>query len=296
MAAALVVFSLKLGAWAITGSVGLLSDALESTVNLVAALIAVIALRTAEQPADSRHHFGHGKAEYFSALAEGLMIIVAAGLIIFSAVERLINPAPLEQLGLGLAISVVASIINGAVALVLIRAGARHRSIALTADGKHLMTDVWTSVGVLVGVGLVAVTGWDVLDPVVAIAVALNIVVTGAKLMGQSADGLMDSSLSAAEHDAIVETVCQFESDQVGFHAIQTRRAGRQRFVTMHVLVPGQWTVQQGHDLLEEIERALDERLPDVHVLTHLEPREDPRSWQVDREGHHPTEEGQIRW
>lgn len=296
LTASLAVLSLKLVAWAITGSVGLLSDAMESTVNVVAAAVALAALYTASRPADATHHFGRGKAEYFSALVEGLMIVIAAGLIIVTAVERLLNPRPLEQLGVGLAISAVASIINGAVAMILIRAGRNHRSIALTADGKHLLTDVWTSVGVVVGVGLVALTGWDALDPVIAIAVALNIIVTGTKLMRQSTSGLMDATLPPEDHREIVAVLGSFESDDVHFHALQTRQAGRQRFVSVHVLVPGEWSVQQGHDKLEEIEQALHSALQDAHVHTHLEPLEDPRSWDVERGGHHPSDDAQLHW
>jgi len=276
---ALIVFALKLVAWGITGSVGLLSDAMESTVNIVAAVVALIALRTASKPPDARHHFGHGKAEYLSALFEGVMIVVAAALIVFTAVERLLNPVPLEQLGIGLVISTVASVINGVVAFVLIRAGRRHRSIVLEADGKHLLTDVWTSAGVLVGMGLVALTGWDVLDPVIAIGVAVNIVVAGVILIRDSTAGLMDSALPESDHDVIRQILAKYSGPEVTFHAVQTRRSGRQRFVSAHVLVPGTWTVQRGHDLVEAVENDLGEALSDTTVHTHLEPLEDPRSW-----------------
>jgi cation diffusion facilitator family transporter len=267
-------------AFALTGSVGLLSDALESTVNIVAALVAIVALRTASKPGDAEHHYGHGKAEYFSALVEGVMIFVAALLIIYTAVERLINPRPLEQLGVGLAISVVASLVNGATAVLLIRAGRRHRSIVLEADGKHLMTDVWTSGGVIVAVGLVAVTGWQVLDPVIAIAVALNIVVAGAALIRNSTAGLMDSALPESDHQIILGILQRTASDEVSFHAVQTRASGRQRFVSMHVLVPGDWSVQRGHDVVCDLEDELHAALDDLTVQTHVEPREDPRSWE----------------
>lgn len=276
----LVVFVIKIAAFALTGSVGLLSDALESTVNIVAALVAIVALRTASKPGDAEHHFGHGKAEYFSALVEGVMIFVAALLIIYTAVERLLNPRPLEQLGIGLAISVVASVINGATAMLLIRAGRRHRSIVLEADGKHLMTDVWTSAGVVLAVGLVAVTGWDVLDPVIAIVVALNIVFAGALLIRNSTAGLMDSALPESDHQIIVDILQRTASDAVSFHAIQTRASGRQRFVSMHVLVPGDWSVQRGHDLVCSLEDELHAALEHLTVQTHVEPREDPRSWE----------------
>jgi cation diffusion facilitator family transporter len=273
------VFTLKFAAYAITGSVGLLSDALESTVNIVAAVVAIVALRAASKPGDASHHYGHGKAEYLSALVEGLMILVAALLIIWTAVERLINPQPLEQLGIGLVISVVASICNGAMAWVLVRAGRRHRSIVLEADGKHLFTDVWTSAGVVLAVGLVGLTGWEVLDPVIAIAVALNIVVAGWFLIRDSTAGLMDSSLPDEDHDAILAVLRQHATSDISFHAVQTRASGRQRFVSMHVLVPGDWSVQRGHDVLCSLEDDLHEALDNLTVHTHLEPRDDPRSW-----------------
>jgi cation diffusion facilitator family transporter len=275
-----VVFGIKIVAFALTGSVGLLSDALESTVNIVAALVAIVALRTASKPGDAEHHYGHGKAEYFSALVEGVMIFVAALLIIYTAVERLINPRELEQLGIGLAISAVASAINGATAVLLIRAGRRHRSIVLEADGKHLMTDVWTSAGVIVGVALVAVTGWQVLDPLIAIVVALNIVFAGAMLIRNSTAGLMDSALPESDHDVILNILQRTANDEISFHAVQTRASGRQRFVSMHVLVPGEWSVQRGHDVVCDLEDELRAALDNLTVQTHVEPREDPRSWE----------------
>ena len=283
IAAAVLTIALKSTAYLLTGSVGLLSDALESVVNLVAAILALIALTVAARPADDSHHFGHGKAEYFSAGAEGVMIFVAAGLIIFSAVERLIHPQPLEELGIGLAITLVATAINGVVGMLILRAGRRHRSITLVADGKHLMTDVWTSAGVVVGVGLVAVTGWVPLDSLVAIGVALNILWTGYGLMTHSTRGLMDHALPDEQEAQVVEALrviaAQHPRGEVEFHAIQSREAGRERFVSMHVLVPGEWTVSKGHDLLEQVEESIRAVLPDVQVHTHLEPREDPRSY-----------------
>ena len=274
-----MVFGMKLVAYGLTGSVGLLSDAMESTVNIVAAIVAVIALRAASRPGDENHHFGHGKAEYLSALVEGVMIFVAAILIIYTAVERLLNPRPLEQLGVGLTISIAASAINGITAMLLIRAGRRHRSIVLVADGRHLMTDVWTSGGVVLAVGLVGLTGWQQLDPVIAIAVALNIVVAGWLLIRDSTAGLMDSALPAEDHDTILKVLRSHAGDQISFHAVQTRASGRQRFVSMHVLVPGDWTVQRGHDYLCDLEADLHAALDHLTVQTHLEPLEDPRSW-----------------
>jgi cation diffusion facilitator family transporter len=283
----IVVFAMKIAAWSATGSVGLLSDALESTVNIFAAVIALLALRTAMKPADAMHHFGRGKAEYFSASIEGFMILLAALIIVFTAVERIISPRPLEQIGWGLTISTLAAVINGGTALILLRAGKLHRSPVLVADGKHLLTDVWTSVGVIVGVGLVVVTGWNRLDGIVALAVGLNIIVTGINLLRSSTAGLMDKALSDDDHLKIVQVLTKFESDEVKFHALQTREAGRQRFVSMHVLVPGAWSIQKGHDLSEELEAEIIAELPDAIITTHVEPLEDERSWADEPEGQH---------
>jgi len=289
IATGVTVFGLKIGAYAITGSVGLLSDALESIVNIVAAVVALVALRTAMKPADERHHFGHGKAEYFSAQIEGFMILLAAVVIIGTAIERLLKPAPLEQVGWGLAVSTIASLLNGGVAFILMRAGRKYRSPVLDADGRHLLTDVWTSVGVLIGVGAVQLTGWLRLDALVAMAVGLNIIVTGVNLLRESTGALMDKALPVEDHDAIVSVLKKFESETVKFHALQTRQAGRHRFVSMHVLVPAAWTIQQGHDLSEDLEGQITELLPDTTVHTHVEPIEDPRSWEDEHDG-------QYRW
>jgi cation diffusion facilitator family transporter len=283
----IAVFAMKIAAWHATGSVGLLSDALESTVNIFAAVIALLALRTAMKPADAMHHFGRGKAEYFSASIEGFMILLAALIIVFTAVERIISPRPLEQIGWGLTISTLAAVINGGTALILLRAGKLHRSPVLVADGKHLLTDVWTSVGVIVGVGLVVVTGWNRLDGIVALAVGLNIIITGINLLRSSTAGLMDKALSDDDHLKIVQVLTKFESDEVKFHALQTREAGRQRFVSMHVLVPGAWSIQKGHDLSEELEAEIIAELPDAIITTHVEPLEDERSWADEPEGQH---------
>jgi cation diffusion facilitator family transporter len=279
IAAAAATITLKLGAWALTGSVGLLSDAAESVVNLVAAVVAMAALRWAVKPADEEHAYGHAKAEYFSAGVEGTLIVLAAGGIAFTAVERLLDPRPLESVGAGLAVSAAASAINLAVGLTLLRAGRRARSIVLEADGRHLITDVWTSIGVIAGVAGAALTGWDPLDPIVALAVAVNIVVAGGGLLRRSAGGLMDRALDEPDLAAIREALAEFERDGVRFHAVRTRQAGSRRFVSLHVLVPGAWTVQRGHDLVERIEGRLCERLPGASIFTHLEPAEDPRSF-----------------
>ena len=279
IAAALITISLKTGAFALTGSVGLLSDAAESVVNLVAAVIALVALTVAARPADSEHHFGHGKAEYFSAGVEGVLIFVAAAVIVFEAAKRLLDPLPLESIGLGLAISFVATAVNLVVGQALIRAGRAHRSPTLQADGKHLMTDVWTSVGVLVGVLAVGLTGWWRLDPVVAILVAVNILFTGWKLVASSVQGLMDRSLSDEDHNSITAVLDKFTNAEIGFHGLATRESGRHRFMSVHVLVPGAWTVSRGHDVLEDLESSLREKLPGIDIHTHMEPREDHRAY-----------------
>ncbi len=280
IAAALTTITLKLGAYAVTGSVSLLSDAFESTVNLVAAVVALFALRVAARPPDDNHQFGHGKVEYFSAGVEGAMVFVAALAIGIAAVQRLIDPRDLDGIGLGLVISVVASLVNLGVGLVLLRAGRQFRSVTLTADGHHLITDVWTTAGVLVGVIATKLTGWSRLDPIVALAVAANIVFTGVRLLRSSAAGLMDEAMPRSEIDIVEEVLDRYRcTRQVEFHALRTREVGAWRFVNVHVLVPGVWTVQEGHDLVEDLEIDLDVALPGTLVFTHLEPMEDPLSW-----------------
>lgn len=280
VATAVVTIGLKTWAWWMTGSVGLLSDAAESVVNLVAAVVALIAITVAERPADADHQYGHSKAEYFSAVVEGAMIFLAAAVILYTGVERLINPAPLESLGLGMAISVVAAVLNGVVGALLVRAGIRHRSPTLKADGKHLLTDVITSVGVVVGVALVWLTGWEVLDPLVAIAVGLNILVVGYRLVVQSGMGLMDATLPEEDNTVIEEILERHRvGDRVDFHELRTRESGRWRFVEFHALVPGDWSVDRGHDLVERVEQEIHAALPHTHITTHLEPIEDDRAY-----------------
>jgi cation diffusion facilitator family transporter len=285
IAAAIATISLKTAAWLLTGSVGLLSDATESVVNLVAAVFAMAALRWATKPADEEHAYGHAKAEYFSAGVEGALIVVAAVGIAITAVDRLLHPQAIEDVGVGLAVSVAASLINLAVGFLLLRTGRKERSIILEADGKHLMTDVWTSVGVIIGVAGVAISGWERLDALVALAVAVNIVLTGGGLVRRSVGGLMDRALGEPERRQIENVLTQFGRDSVRFHALRTRQAGSRAFVSLHVLVPGMWTVQRGHDVVEQVEAALRERLPYATVFTHLEPAEDPRSLGRDHAG-----------
>jgi len=285
--AAAATIALKTAAWLLTDSVGLLSDAAESLVNLVAAIVALATLRWASQPPDSDHLYGHEKAEYFSAGLEGGMILLAALTIAWLALDRLIHPAALQAVGVGLAVSSVASVVNLGVGLQLLRAGRRHGSIVLEADGRHLMTDVITSVGVIVGVGLVALTGIERLDPVIALAVAANIVLTGIHLMRRSIDGLMDRALPSPSQEAIGAVLDRYADDRVTFHAVRTRQAGRRSFVSLHVLVPGSWSVHEGHVLLELLERDLRIAVPAATVFTHLEPIEDAASFAdttLDRE------------
>ena len=278
IAAALSTILLKGVAWWLTGSVGLLSDALESFVNLAGALMALAMLSLAEAPADDTHAHGHGKAEYFSSAFEGFLILVAAASIGYAAVDRLLHPQAIESVGIGLGVSVVASLINLATARILMKVGRQHNSITLEADAHHLLTDVWTSVGVILGVGLVWLTGWLWLDPVIALLVAANIVWTGWQLLHRSASGLMDESISGEQIRAIETVLEDYRRQGLDFHALRTRQAGMRAFVTLHVLVPGAWTVQQGHDWLERIEADITRAVPHAHVITHLEPLEDPVS------------------
>lgn len=280
IAAAVVTISLKLGAYFLTGSVGLLSDGLESCVNLIAAIVALILLNLSEKPPDARHEFGHTKAEYFSSAIEGGLIVLAAASIIWSAVPRIMHPKPLENVGTGLLIAVGASLINLAVSLILVKNGRNNKSITLEADGKHLMTDVWTSAGVLAGIALVKLTGWLVLDGVVAILVALNIIFTGYQLMRRSAQGLLDSALPVEEEELIIGVLEKYKIMDIGFHSLMTRQAGRRKFIYVQLLMPGKFNIRQGHNISEQIEKNLRMLFPGslTTVSTHIEPSEDPES------------------
>ncbi len=278
IAAALATILLKGWAWWITGSVGLLSDALESFVNLAGAMMALAMLTLAAKPADDNHVHGHGKAEYFSSAFEGLLIVLAAVAISYTAIDRLINPQALEAVGIGLAVSVVASVINLATSRVIMAVGKQHKSITLEADAHHLLTDVWTSAGVILGVGLVWLTGWLWLDPVIALLVAVNIVWTGWQLLHRSATGLMDASIPNEDLRAIESVLDTYRRQGLAFHALRTRQAGARAFISLHVLVPGAWTVQQGHDWAERIEADIRRAVTYSHIITHLEPIEDPVS------------------
>lgn len=286
------VLALKLAAWWVSGSVGLLSDALETLTNLGGATMALLMLRLAALPPDDGHAYGHGKAEYFSSGFEGMLIFLAAALIVWEAVPRLFVPEPIESAGIGLGIAAFATVVNFGVARVLRRVARAHHSVTLDADARHLMTDVWTTLGVIVGVGLVAVTGWLWLDAVVALAVAANVLWEGYCLIREAAMGLMDAAWPEAQQRALHEVLDSFRAEgapgEIEFHAVRTRSAASRHFAEFHVLVPGHWSVKQGHDLIERVEERLHERLSRLTIATHLEPSDDPRSYGdegLDRHG-----------
>lgn len=269
---AIATILLKGVAWKLTGSVGLLSDAIESLVNLAGALMALWMLTVAERPADEEHAFGHSKAEYFSSAFEGFLILVAAISIGYTAIERLLSPTPLEEVGFGLLVSVAASVANAVTATILLKAGRSHNSITLEADAHHLFTDVWTSVGVIGGVALVWLTGWLWLDPAVALVVAANIVWTGYRLISRSANGLMDASLPDEKLEQIRQLLSGYRQHQIEYHALQTREAGGRAFIKFHLLVPDHWTVVVGHEWSERIESDIRKIIPHAHIITHIEP------------------------
>ncbi len=281
MGAAIATISLKAAAYHLTGSVGLLSDAIESLVNLAGAIMALSMLVIAARPADESHVYGHSKAEYFASVTEGFLILGAAAGIISAAINRLLQPREIEQLGLGLGVSVMASAINFIVARVLLREGKARRSITLEADAHHLMTDVWTSAGVISGVSIAGLTGWSILDPLVAIVVALNIIWTGIRLVSRSVSGLMDAALPSQEQRLIEEVMEKYHQKGVSFHALRTRQAAARRFISVHILVPGEWTVHDAHHVAEDFESDIREALGSaVTVFTHIEPVEDELSME----------------
>jgi cation diffusion facilitator family transporter len=273
--ASLATITLKSIAYILTGSIGLLSDAIESLVNLAGAIMALGMLTIAALPPDESHSYGHGKAEYFSSTLEGVLILGASATIIITAIPRLLHPRPLEGLGIGLAVSAGASVINFIVSRILLRVGIKQNSITLEADARHLMTDVWTSIGVLAGIGIVALTGWYIIDPIVALLVAANIIWTGVVLVRRSVEGLMDASLSAPEQEVIEAVMVKYRKKGVKFHALRTRQAAARRFVSVHMLVPGAWTVHDAHHIAENFERDIRKELGGANVVTHLEPMED---------------------
>ncbi|MDO5026137.1 MAG: cation diffusion facilitator family transporter [Trueperella sp.] len=291
IAVAVLTIALKAGAYFLTGSVSLLSDAMESVVNLVAAIVALFALKAASAPASSRYTFGRSKAEYFSAAIEGAMIFGAAALIIFAAITRIINPIPVAQLNTGLVVSGLAALLNGAVGYYLLRSGRRFHSPTLVADGKHLLTDLITSVGVIIGLIAVIITDWQILDPIIAIVVGLNITRTGVLLLRESLAGLMDVTLPPAENQAIIDILnAHTEPEKITFHGLQTRSSGRLRFVTFHLQVPDNWTVKRGHDLSETLEHEIQAQLENTDVVIHIEPIKDETSYQDIPEGYIPLD------
>ena len=286
--AAVVTIALKTTAWLLTGSIGLLSDALESLVNLATAVLAIAMLDLAARPEDDDHPYGHNKAEYFSSGVEGALVFLTGLGIAAAAVQRFLHPHALEQLGVGVALTALSTAINLGVALVMLRAGRRHRSVTLEANGHHLLSDVWTSVAVVAGLGAVALTGRQQLDPAVALLVAGHVSWTGLAILRRTVAGLMDSALSEDDQRALKQALSVHIVDPVQAHALRSRIAGARRFVSLHVLVPGDWTVQRGHELLERIEADIRRALPNASVLTHLESLEDPASWDdiaLDRGG-----------
>jgi cation diffusion facilitator family transporter len=277
---AVLTILLKAAAYKVTGSVGLLSDAMESGVNLATAVFSLIVLSVAVQPPDETHEHGHGKAEYFSSGVEGVFILIAGMAVGITAVRSLLLPRPLEQIGIGLTISIIAALFNLMTARILLRAGNQYDSITLTASAHHLQTDVLTSIGIVIGVGATALTGWFWLDPLLALLVALHILRTAVYLLRDSVQGLMDRAISDDEKEKIIHILDAHCRDGVAFHALRTRQSGAQRFISLHVQVPGAWSVQEGHELLEQIEQDLRQAITPVHILTHLEPFEDPISWE----------------
>ena len=277
--AAIVTIALKSYAYYVTGSVGFMSDALESFVNLFAAIFALLMLIISQKPADKKHMYGHSKAEYFSSAAEGALIIIAAFSIIRSAIPRILNPVSIENVDLGLLLSFIASLVNLGVGSVLIFQGKIRKSLILEADGRHLMTDVWTSLGVIVGIIIVKFTGWYIVDPIIALFVAVNIMFTGYKLIKRSAKGLMDVTIPDEDMKRIIVYLDSLKSRQIEYHSLMTRVAGQRKFIFFHLLVPGDWTVKHGHDCADEIEEHIIRMFTEpVTVDTHLEPVEDPAS------------------
>lgn len=280
IATAIVTITLKMAAWLLTDSVGLFSDAMESFVNLFAAIVVLWALIIASRDPDEEHAYGHTKAEYFSSGLEGGLIVLASLGIFFTAIPRLWNPQPIQDVGLGVLLVGIAAAINGLVGLKLLNVAREHRSITLESDARHLFTDVWTTAGVVVGVILVGITGWERLDAILAIAVGVQIHLTGVGLVRKSVNGLLDAAIPDDELAQLQAVIDRFQDERsIIVHAIRTRQAGRRRFVSMHVLVPGEWSVTRGHDLVGDLENDIRAALPETTVFTHLEPIEKPESW-----------------
>lgn len=295
IAASIVTIVLKTVAYRMTGSIGLLSEAMESLVNLAGGIMALLMLKIAARPADDEHAYGHSKAEYFSSGVEGTLIFIAAICIAWAAYGRLVSPQPLQKIGLGMVVMVLSLGVNLGTALLLLRVGRRRNSITLEANAHHLLTDVWTSVGVIVAIVSVAATGWSVLDPLVAMVVAANIVWTAVRIIKRTVAGLMDTALPAADLEVVNRILDLYRAQGLQFHALRTRQAGSRKFVAVDVLVPGIWTVQQGHDLVEKIEEEIRSNVAASSVFTHLEPIEDPVSWADEKLDRPPQSEAVRR-
>jgi cation diffusion facilitator family transporter len=275
IAASLLTLALKFGAWAMTDSVGLLSDATESVINLAAGVLALSAITIALRPADHKHAYGHGKAEYFSSGIEGVLIIAAALAIAYAAIDRFLNPRELANLGPGLVLALVASAVNFVTARVMLRAAAHFDSITLEADARHLLTDVWTSAGMVAGLGvLLIMPRWQMLDPIIAIVMAGNIVHTGVGLVRRSVGGLMDDALPPEEIERIAEAIRRHQGENATFHGLRTRKSGRHRFIDFHLLVPGETSVRDSHDLCRVIEAEIESTLGMTEITIHVEPLE----------------------
>lgn len=289
IAASLVTMALKFGAFFLTGSVGLFSDAVESVVNLTAGLIALIAIVMAQRPADRSHAYGHGKVEYFSSGAEGILVCLAAAGIALASIRRFMDPQPLESLGVGMVVAVAAGLVNFITARIMLRAAQEYDSIVLEADARHLLTDVWTSAGLVCALAVMyaAPPSWQVIDPVLGIVLAVHISWTGIGLVRRSVGGLMDEGLPQEDIERIAGVIARIGGEQSGFHALRTRKAGSARFIDFHLLVPGTMTVQHSHDLCTAMETELDGMWPGTQVTIHVEPREDYVSFDGCRIGGH---------
>ena len=276
--AAVVTIIMKSGAYWLTGSVGLLSDAIEGFINLAAASVVLVTLKVVERPPDETHEYGHDKAEYFSSGIEGTLILIASAGILWTGAERFLDPQPIEQAGIGLTIAIAASLINLVVGQILLRVARRYDSITLEADGQHLMSDVWTSVAVVLGVAVAALTGIERLDPLIAMLIGLKIAWEGIKIFRRSVQGLMDTPIAPEERDRVEEILERHEESGIRWHALRSRQSGGRRFISVHILVPGSWSVQQAHDLSEALEGEVAQEINRATLFTHFEPQGDPRA------------------
>ncbi|WP_256021714.1 cation diffusion facilitator family transporter [Corynebacterium sp. CCUG 51687] len=271
--ASVITIALKMAAAGITGSVGFLSDAIESVINLVAALVGLWALKLSAKPADENHNFGHAKAEYFSAQVEGSLILVASVAIIYTSVQRIIHPQPVEQIGIGLAFSVAATVLNLAVGVALVKAGKKYRSSTLDADGHHLLTDVWTTVGVIVGIAAVWITDWQLLDPIIALCVGFNVLFTGYRLLKGAILGLLSEALPQDELEKLHGFLNSYAAEHgVEFTSVRTAAFGRDRLISLVVQVPGGWTVAYSHEHADAIEDGITEAIGESETIVHVEP------------------------